>query len=785
MKKNLSLILLFLILFVGLVPSAYAKEEVVYTKMSDEGKIESITVVNSFEKNNKSLKDYGEYTTISNLSSLDELELKNDEVVIPRSNQSFYYQGVLKDNDTPWDINIVYKLNGTALSRGDILGKSGKFEIEMTVSKNKNVNSFFFDNYMLQASFYFDPELYKSIDSDFGVISNAGSKKVVTFTNLPKKEGKYKITADVSDAEFEEVQIVGIPFSMSVDVPDFDTLTSKLGDLEKGIHDLNVGSQELSSGIGELYDGSGKLSYGIDLIKTNAFQLSSGTKEFSGGLCEFNYGLNKYVSGVNQFADGISGFSELLNGIKYLSNNYNELDLNLNRYIGGVNKCVDSLTPIKNAFDRFRSGIQVISTAFETLKQKGDELATGGSGISYAIQQMNLSLNSVQLPTASDISQLRNILGQMEIARDNIVNATASLNIEGIRNSLSSSSSNLTGVRNVFSDLYDNVLTHNNTISDSNPVEVDLESRIQSAKATISDQILIIDSTINDIESANISLENFDSVIGGVNSEIDSIINNLNNLILALESLDPSQFEALKAAIVNLQESYDGFLMGLNEYLKGVNSLGTNIDEEIIPGLDQMNTGISDLLAGGDNLKSAGVQISDASAQIKHALITMDNSLGDALSDVGDLSSAVDELKRGGGEITSNYDLILESSNSLAYGVEEFSEGINEYSYGFNDFYVGLERIFSSGSITLSEGTKKLADKTSGIEEKVKKEIKSSFDEFEVDIDELISFTSEKNKNIEGVQFVYMIDSLKKQKEEIIEKSKEEKGFFEKLMDLF
>ncbi len=769
--------------FIGLVPSAYAKEEVVYTKMLDEGETQSVTVVNSFELENESKKDYGDYKSVSNLSNLEEIEFKNGEVTLPKTSGRFYYQGVLNDNNTPWRIDVTYKLDGNKLSRDEILGKSGKFELEMRVEKNEKVDTYFFDNYMLQASFYFDPDRYKILESDSGLIASSGSRNMVTITNLPGKEGSYTITADVEEAEFEEVQMVGIPFSMSVDTPDFDSLTGKLGDLEDGISDINSGVGELSSGIGELYYGSGELSCGIDLINVSGEKLSNGAKEFSGGLKEFYGGLNQYVFGVNEFATNILGLSDLVTSIDRLSSNYNEFDTNLNVYINGVSAMVDSLTTIKGGIDSLLVGMQGVSSAFALLEQSGSNLLEGANGISYLIGQINASAQAFQLPQPSDIAQLRNLLTQIEARRDGIASATSSLNIGALRTSLDASSANLTSVRNSLSEVNSNILTHSNTITTD--VESDLDSRMQNAKSIIAAQIASIDSEIANIDTVSTSLDNLDASFNNLNVEIATITAELDGLITGLETIDYSQIETLKATLLGLQSSYSDFLVGLNEYIAGVNTLGDKIDNELIPRLSELSLGLEEVASGGDVLQYSGGEISNASNQIKYALNTMNVSLQDSLEEVGNLTDAVNRLKYGGGELTSGYDLILDSSDNLVFAVEEFSEGIKDYSYGFNQFAFGLEKLYCDGALSLSSGTEKLAEETTGMGEKVKNEIDSAIEEFSTNNDEIISFTSNKNKETTRVQFVYMMDSLKIEKEEVVEEVKEEKTFFEKLMDLF
>ena len=86
-----------------------SKDEVVYVKLNNNGNVDNVYVVNSFDiKNGEKIEDYGSYSNVLNLSTSDKLNYSNGvvDINISDTNKKFYYQGDMKDCEIPWDINI-------------------------------------------------------------------------------------------------------------------------------------------------------------------------------------------------------------------------------------------------------------------------------------------------------------------------------------------------------------------------------------------------------------------------------------------------------------------------------------------------------------------------------------------------------------------------------------------------------------------------------------------------------------------------------------------------------
>jgi hypothetical protein len=121
------------------------KSEVVYAKLSAEGTINAVYVVNHFEvEKGGSITDFGNYNSVQNLTESKQIESDGDLISFQAEAGDFYYQGNMESNDLPWIIEITYDMNGERISLQDIAGKSGELGIHIITKQNAKVNTTFF-----------------------------------------------------------------------------------------------------------------------------------------------------------------------------------------------------------------------------------------------------------------------------------------------------------------------------------------------------------------------------------------------------------------------------------------------------------------------------------------------------------------------------------------------------------------------------------------------------------------------------------------------------------------
>src|SRR5690554_5185131 len=89
------------------------KNEVIYATLASDGTINAVYAVNHFEVSQSgSIKDYGNYASVVNLTSTGSLNHNNEFVYFETDRENFYYQGNMATTDLPWEFHISYYLDG-------------------------------------------------------------------------------------------------------------------------------------------------------------------------------------------------------------------------------------------------------------------------------------------------------------------------------------------------------------------------------------------------------------------------------------------------------------------------------------------------------------------------------------------------------------------------------------------------------------------------------------------------------------------------------------------------
>lgn len=319
-----------------------SKDEVIYGNMDANGMMQDLYVVNTFRVTEPGkMIDHGDYTAIRNLSNLHEMEKKqNNTVHFQADEEEFYYQGKMENQPLPWDVSITYLLDGKEIEPNDLAGKSGSLEIQLSTSKNEEVDPVFFENYILQIAITLDPAKANNIQAPEGTEANAGKNKQITFSVMPEQEEEVIVSADVTNFEMQPIEINAAPYSMSIESPDIGGMTGKMQDLAGAISEVN-------SGVGEL-------SLGIDELNQGAKEISNGSSEYRSGIKELDQSSSVLVNGSSSIQDAIKKINKSVQastGNLDLSQ-LQELPAGLRQVAGGLKKNAQGIDTLKENYSK-------------------------------------------------------------------------------------------------------------------------------------------------------------------------------------------------------------------------------------------------------------------------------------------------------------------------------------------------------------------------------------------------------------------------------------------------
>ena len=287
MKKE-KLAILTILMLCPLTTLANTKNETVYSKIDENGKVIN-TTVNEQIKNNKKLdtiEDYTELENILNISSNEQININNNKITINSYGKDVFYQGTSKKN-LPIGINIKYYLDGKEEELNNILGKSGKIKIVINFTNNEKHNATIngkqetlYTPFLVTMGTILDNNT-SNIKINNGKVVNSGSKNIVVGISSPYLNKSLNISELSSlntltlSYETDNFKLPTIYFVATnkmladADLSIFnklDGLGTKVNDLQTNMNKIDDGANSLSKGINKLKN---TLSTSINNLKNN------------------------------------------------------------------------------------------------------------------------------------------------------------------------------------------------------------------------------------------------------------------------------------------------------------------------------------------------------------------------------------------------------------------------------------------------------------------------------------------------------------------------------------
>ena len=555
--KKASTFVLTTSILMGSVYPAFAdtntsKDEVVYVKLNNNGNVDNVYVVNSFDaKNGEKIVDYGRYSNVLNLSTSDKLNYSSGvvDVNVSDTNKKFYYQGDMKNCEIPWDINIRYTLDGKNISSEELAGKSGNLEISFDIKKNDTVDEVFFNNYALQISLTLDGDKCSDIIADGGTIASVGNNKTITYIKLAGEEASYTINSNVENFEMDSISFNGLNMDMNVDVnvddmtSSFDTLVDAIDKLNDGASELKSGVDTYKNGVSTLYTGSSKLLEGVSSYKSGVNSLDKGINSLQSGLNGYKDGVNSLYSNSQKLLEGAkslnSGVKALESGVSSLNQGVNNLESGLNTLAYGSSSYKQNVNSYAQSVNQVVSALKSSLTPEQIEALNLDALVSGAQGLASAYENIDLGINNSKVG-ASSISDgagsLANNIGTLSQGSNNLYSGIEALS--------SGSNALLSGI---------------------NEIEGGASSLKSGSSALVSG--------INEIEGGASSLKSGSSaLVSGIN-EIEGGASSLKN-----------GSSTLVSGIDSIGEGVSALSKGTNE----LNSKTSNLPDEIDDKIDEM-----------------------------------------------------------------------------------------------------------------------------------------------------------------------------------------------------
>ena len=771
---------LSLVMAVGSMTPAMAasntkKEENIYVNLDDNGSVDGVYVVNSYDlKKDQKITDYGNYSSLTNLSSDHRLSDDNGKITGQGKKGKFYYQGNLDSAKIPWDIDILYELNGKEIDAKDLAGKSGKLKITMKITQNQSADKDFFENFLLQVSMALNTKQCKNIKANGATEANSGDNKQLMYNIMAGQEKDITITTDVEDFEMDPISISGVPMSFDIDTDQMDTskLTDKTKDLKDGVKSLNDGAKQLRSG-------SSKLESGIATYGKGVNALYKGADTLFAGVTKLNPGIKAYTTGVDQTA---SGAKQLKKQTKNLPNLMTQMTNAITQLNTGSSQLAN-----KDAWNQIESGFTQIEAALKQMKvglkqmdtqgiapmiaslEDGGTLKEGVESLDQGIMAANTyneKLKSVASVYDSEAQTLGKIIKEQkevssETPKSTVKTGKDTKTEEGTYKEDHTETSRETSkdedgntVITVTNNIY---MTKTDTIT--NTVTKTQNTELSSNKE--------LDTLENLYKSMNQNSAVFHAILNGSGSSENP------GLSTVLSQLS-SGTTKLKAGLYSSDKSMRSYLTALQTQISGENGLSAGIDTMIL-GVDNLKQSIC-----GTQAKS----IKSGTQSLNKGINTLNNSTNTLPSQMTQLTTAIKQLSQGTGKLSSQSDQLIKGTDQLQSGAKTLSDGGKRLSSNTSALNNGAKSL-TDGVNKLADGTQTFYDKTGNIDDQILDGISDVIDKFSGKDYKVKSFVSSKNKNVKSVQFVMKTKGITKEEKKEKKEDTKKVSIIDKIKNLF
>lgn len=397
-------------------------DEAVYINLDYYGTPENTRIVKGVSLNGHTeFTDYGNYSDVYNMSTLDEPTLGNGEVswaLTDDSLQRFYFECV-PDSSTsiqlPWNFDVSYKLNGVPVEAEKCAGASGLIEMNIHAVPNDAAGEYYKNNMMLVCATGIDMSKMLSIDAPGAQVQSIGTYKIVMFMGLPGEESTFTVRIGANEFESMGLVLFMAPATLSsLDIlSDMRNIKDRLGSsgdsLYEGLSSMLNSMQSMQSGLGALSSGisginsvrqqlmadRGTIDPQIDTALSSLEMLAGKTdslipelNSMKTTLTTLSATINSMLGTVQTSSDDIRDYQQLLKDLNTTLGNLDDLVQDLQDTSG------DNLLRIhqlQSTVEKVKQDLKTLQTHLSTLREKADALSGQIADLQEILDSASLS----------------------------------------------------------------------------------------------------------------------------------------------------------------------------------------------------------------------------------------------------------------------------------------------------------------------------------------------------------------------------------------------------------
>lgn len=376
-------------------PAAVETDETMYVNLDVYGKAQKVNVVKSCSLNGVTdFTDYGNYLAVENMSTQDEPQLGEGEVVwkLPTDRRErFYYKCTLDQEQTalPWNFDVSYKLNGVPTDGEKLAGASGLVEIHIKAEPNEQADLYYRNNMLLLVAVPVDMSKCFSVEAEGSQTQNMGELTAVVFTALPGEEGDY--TVRIGSDSFETT---GVIMAMT---------PGTVEDLEH-IKDLKEAKDTWQDAGDELYDSLEQMAQSIEDMRGGVDQMQSGLNAAENARQKWSSSKDAILAGNDRSLESLRAMSgQLETLVPHLQTAKEEAEI-VHKSMGDI---VGTLGEMQEPLGKLYTRLRNIKSSTASM---GEQLPDLRDDLGYLIE----TNASFQVQTTEALEALGQLIGELE-----------------------------------------------------------------------------------------------------------------------------------------------------------------------------------------------------------------------------------------------------------------------------------------------------------------------------------------------------------------------------------
>ena len=553
-------------------------DEAVYINLDYYGTPENTRIVKGVSLNGHTeFTDYGNYSDVYNMSTLDEPTLSDREVSWALTDdglQRFYYECV-PDSSTsiqlPWNFDVSYKLNGVPVEAEKCAGANGLVEMNIHATPNDAAGEYYKNNMMLVCATGIDMSKALSIDAPGAQVQSIGTYKIVMFMGLPGEESTF--TARIGSNSFESMGLILFmaPATLSSldilsDMRDIkDRLGSSGDSLYEGLSSMLESMQSMQSGLGALSSGisginavrkqliadRGTIDPQVDAALSSLETLAGKTDSLIPELNSMKTTVTTLGATINSMLGTVQSTTEDVNSYQQL---LKDLDTTLSNLDDFVNDLQDAsgddllhILQLQTAVENIKQDVKTLQTHLGTLREKVESLNSQISALQIILDGSGLSE-----PVYSLLSSL-------------LDNASGSLSAikQSIR-TLEDILSDTSGLLGTADSILDNLDEINDILNDYDGLPQDLIGEGKELTVLADQTLERVHQLIADIPALSASLDEITKTTNSAADKCSDLMVTLTKTLTSANDLLQSATDTLRSvrdkSDASLQSSLDGLI---------------------------------------------------------------------------------------------------------------------------------------------------------------------------------------------------------------------------------